>query len=87
MINFIVRQLFKWRELRQALIEEVHMYDKLDRIMSDPDAMKIGSSFYPDLDGWRAWSFNKDKYYFNDIPEMNLMDAFMAIEEMESNGN
>jgi hypothetical protein len=87
MIDFIVRQLFKWRELRQALIEEVHMYDKLDRIMSDPDAMKIGSSFYPDVDGWRAWSFHKDKYYFNDIPEMNLMDAFMAMEEMELNGN
>jgi hypothetical protein len=64
------------------------MYDKLSRIINDSDSMKTGSLCYPDTDGWRAWSYDPDKkrYYFNDVPEINLMDAFSALEEMELNG-
>jgi len=86
MIDWLVGILFKWTGLRKALFSEVHMYDRLNHIMSDPEAMEIGSSFIPDFDGWRSWSHNKDKgrYYFNDIPEEDMMAAIERLEEMES---
>jgi hypothetical protein len=85
MIDRIVGILFKWAGLRKALFSEVHMYDRLNHIMADPEAMEIGSSFIPDFDGWRSWSLNKDKgrYYFNDIPEDNMMAAIERLEDME----
>jgi len=86
MIDWLVGILFKWTGLRKALFSEVHMYDRLNHIMSDPEAIEIGSSFIPDFDGWRSWSYNKDKgrYYFNDIPEEDMMAAIERLEEMES---
>jgi hypothetical protein len=85
MIDRLVNALFKWERLRAALFVEVHMYDRLDHIMADPEAMEIASSFIPDFDGWRSWSLNKDKgrYYFNDIPEDNMMAAIERLEDME----
>jgi hypothetical protein len=85
-IDWLVGVLFKWTGLRKALFSEVHMYDRLRHILADPEAMEIGSSFIPDFDGWRSWSHNKDKsrYYFNDIPEKDMMSAIERLEEMES---
>ena len=85
MIDRLVGILFKWAGLRKALFSEVHMYDRLNHIMADPEAMEIGSSFIPDFDGWRSWSHNKDKsiYYFNDIPEEDMMAAIERLEDME----
>jgi len=84
-IDRLVGILFKWTGLRKALFSEVHMYDRLNHIMADPKAMEIGSSFIPDFDGWRSWSHNKDKsrYYFNDIPEEDMMSAIERLEDME----
>jgi hypothetical protein len=86
LIDWLVNRIFWWAPLRDAIFDEVHMYDRLDHIMKDPEAMEIGSSFIPDFDGWRSWSHNKDKgrYYFNDIPEEDMMSAIERLEEMES---
>ena len=85
MIDRLVNTLFRWDRLREAIFVEVHMYDYLDNIMKDPEAMKTGSSYWPDIDGWRGWSHNEDtdKYYFNDIPEDNCMDAMNELDQME----
>ena len=85
MIDWLVGILFKWTGLRKALFSEVHMYDRLNYITADPEAMETSSSFIPDFDGWRSWSLNKDKgrYYFNDIPEENMMAAIERLEDME----
>ena len=85
MIDWLVGILFKWTGLRKALFSEVHMYDRLNHITADPEDMEISSSFIPDFDGWRSWSLNKDKgrYYFNDIPEENMMAAIERLEDME----
>jgi len=87
MIEWLVNRLFWWAPLRQAIVEEVHMYDYLSNIINDPEAMKTGASFYPDTDGWRSWSQDQDtgKYYFNDVPENSMIDAFLELEKMESN--
>lgn len=86
MIDRLVNTLFRWTRLRKALFEEVHMYDYLDDLMSDPEAMKIASSHWPDIDGWRGWSLNEDtnRYYFNDIPEKNCIDAMLELDYMEN---
>jgi hypothetical protein len=85
MIDWLVNRIFWWAPLRDAIFDEVHMYDRLNHIMADPEAMEIGSSFIPDFDGWRSWSYNKDKgrYYFNDIPEEDMMSAIERLEDME----
>jgi hypothetical protein len=87
MIDWLVNRLFWWTRLREAITYEVHMYDMLDKIMKDPDSMKIGSTYYTDLDGTRGWSFSEEtnKYYFNDVPEDSLTDAFFELEKMEKN--
>lgn len=86
MIDWLVNALFKWDSLRIALFSEVHMYDELDKIINDPEAMKIGATFWPDSDGWRGWSYNesKDKYYFNDIPEDGTMEAWQELDRMQT---
>ena len=83
MVDWLVRKLFWWTSFREAVFAEVHMYDQLDEIMSDPESMNIGSSFYPDVDGWRGWSINNNTYYFNDIPEDTVIDAFNELNLME----
>jgi len=86
MIDWLINRIFWWAPLRDAIFDEVHMYDRLRHILADPEAMEIGSSFIPDFDGWRSWSHNKDKsrYYFNDIPEEDMMAAIERLEDMES---
>ena len=86
MIDWLVNRIFWWAPLRDAIFDEVHMYDRLRHILADPEAMEIGSSFIPDFDGWRSWSHDKDKsrYYFNDVPEEDMMAAIERLEEMES---
>ncbi len=86
MIDWLVNRLFWWTPLRNAIFAEVHMYDRIGEIMNDPEVIEAGTSFYPNIDGWRAWSQDKElnKYYFNDIPEKSIIDAFSEIELMRT---
>lgn len=85
-MDSLVNFLFRWNRLRNALIEEVHMYDRIDKILSDPKQMQTASCIYLDFDGWRGWTKNVDinKYYFNDIPEDSLIKAYEELDLMES---
>ncbi len=82
MLEILVNAIFRWKRLRLAIFDEVHMYDHLDKILADPEAMAIGSSFWPDVDGWRGWTKEGNKYYFNDIPEENIIDAITQLDKM-----
>jgi hypothetical protein len=86
MIEWLANRIFGWTRLREHIFQEVHFYDYLDNILNDPEAMQIGSSFYPDSDGFRGWSQDPDtgKYYFNDVPEDSVIDAMLQLEKMES---
>lgn len=44
---------------------------------------ETAATFWNESDGWRSWSKEENKYYFNDIPEQLLGEAFMALDEME----
>jgi hypothetical protein len=82
MIDWLVKQIFKINPLRNALFQEVNMYNSLTRIMKDPEAMKTASAFWDEGDGWRGWTVEGNKYYFNDIPEHDLLAVMESLEEM-----
>jgi hypothetical protein len=82
MIDKVINMLFKWDRLREALFTEVNFYNSISRITKDPEAMKTASAFWDEGDGWRGWSIEGDKYYFNDVPEHDLMGVILSIEEM-----
>ena len=79
MIDFIIRQLFKWKSLRNAIFNEVDMYNSITRIMADPVASSIASAFWCESDGWRGWTIKDNKYYFHDIPEPGISDIMYII--------
>ena len=74
MIDWIIRQLFKWQPLRLAIFSEVDWYNSITRIMADPNEMAIATAMWCEEDGWRGWTVEDGKYYFNDIPEKSLSD-------------
>jgi hypothetical protein len=82
MIDKLVSILFRWTGLREALFTEVNFYNSINRTMKDPESMKTASTFWDEGDGWRGWSIEGDKYYFNDVPEHDLMGVILSIEEM-----
>jgi hypothetical protein len=74
MIDWLVNKLFWYTPLRQAIFAEVHMYDMIEESLKDTTP---GSGFWNDGDGWRSWTYSpeRNKYYFNDIPEEDLGSA------------
>lgn len=85
MINWIVRQLFRWDSLRSELLAEASMYNSITRIMKDPESMKTAAAFWEEQDGWKGWtkSLDQNKYFFNDMPEHSLEDAMYMLDTME----
>lgn len=83
MIDWLVRQLFKWDRLRTALFSEVNMYNSLTRIMADPEEMKTATAMWEDVDGWRGWSIVDNRYYFHDTPEKTLGDLMEVLMDRE----
>lgn len=75
MIDWLVNTIFKWGSLRRAIFAEVHMYDEVSERLKDTTP---GSMFWHDGDGWRSWTYSaeRNKYYFNDIPEEDMLNAF-----------
>lgn len=82
MIDWLVNKLFAVKPLRDALFNEVNFYNSITRTMSDPDSMKTASAFWDEGDGWRGWTIEDNKYYFNDIPEHGMFDCMESLEDM-----
>ena len=76
MIDWLVNRIFRWDPLREAVTDEVHMYDQIGRTLADPNAMKTASVIWWEPDGFHGWVYNEDKkrYFFNDIGGM-MMDT------------
>jgi hypothetical protein len=69
MIDWLVNRIFSWDSLRHAVTDEVHLYDQLNKVMSDPECMATSSRIWLEEDGWKGWAFNRElnRYIFNDI--------------------
>jgi len=87
MIEWLARRIFSWTSLREYIFDEVHLYDHLDSIMSDPERMKTGSLSWMEGDMWYGWSHdsNAKRYYFDDIGNKSLIglweDQFLSKAE------
>lgn len=84
MIEWLGRRIFSWTSLREYIFDEVHLYDHLDSIMSDPERMKTGSLSWMEGDMWYGWSYDSkaNRYYFDDIGNKSLIglweDQFLS---------
>lgn len=77
MIDWIIRQLFKWERLKDALFVEIDWENSITRTLEDPEAMKTAAAMWCEPDGWRGWYINDEGVYcFHDIPEKSLSDIF-----------
>lgn len=74
MIDWLVRRIFSYKPLYEAVMDEAHLYKEINKRLTDNTP---GSAYWDDGDGWRSWSYSPErkKYYFNDIPEEHLGDA------------
>jgi hypothetical protein len=75
MIDWLVNRIFRFTSLREAVFEEVHMYDHLDSIINSSDGMDIASSSWMEGDMWYGWNYdsNAKRYYFDDIGNKSLI--------------
>lgn len=80
MIEGLVTQLFKWDRLRAEIFAEVDWQNSATRIMSDPNDMAVATAVWCEEDGWRGWTVEEGKYYFNDIPEKSFSDLMTIFD-------
>ena len=68
MIDKIINLIFRWERLREAIFDEVHMYDEIVELLNDKEAMEINSKYWKEGDTWYSWRYNKEfnRYYFDD---------------------
>ena len=82
MIDWLVNKLFWWAPLRTALLAEATFYNSMTTLINDPEAMKTATAYWNEGDGWRGWTIEGDKYYFNDVPEHDMFSAWESLDEM-----
>ena len=88
MINWLIKQLFKWENFRAAIYAEVDWDNSITRTLEDPESMKTAAAMWCEEDGWRGWHIKDDgNYYFHDIPEKSLSDIFDVLEEAGLDGD
>ena len=75
MIDWLVNKLFWWTPLREAIFEEVHMYDHLSDVFTNSDLTDIASCSWMEGDLWYGWNYdsNAKRYYFDDIGNKSLI--------------
>ena len=81
MIDWLIRQLFKWNNFRSAVFEEVDWQNSIGLILNDPQDMSIATCMWYETDGWKGWTIENNVYYFNDIPEKSLSDLMGVLNE------
>jgi len=82
MIDWLVNRLFWWTPLRNALLAEATFYNSMTTLLNDPESMKTATAYWNEGDGWRGWTIEGDKYYFNDVPEYDMLSAWEALDDM-----
>jgi hypothetical protein len=75
MIDLLVSRIFRWDSLRNAIFDEVHLYDELNKRIKEYKNEEPTNLTWSEGDTWYGWTYNKDKkrYYFDDIGNESLM--------------
>ena len=77
MIDWLVNRLFWWAPLRNAIFNEVHMYDEIDKSIKEYKEMGPTNLTWAEEESgvWKGWTYSpeKNRYYFDDIGNESLM--------------
>lgn len=75
MIEWLVNRIFWWTPLRNAMFDEVHMYDELDKRIKEYKEEGPTNLTWAEGDTWYGWTYNRSnkRYYFDDIGNKSLM--------------
>ena len=85
MIDWLVNRLFWWAPLRNAIFNEVHMYDEIDKSIKEYEDMGPTNLTWAEGDTWYGWTFSpeKNRYYFDDIGNTSLIALWEDQWKME----
>ena len=87
MINFLVNKIFRWDPLRNAIFDEVMLYQSITRTMAEYDREHPTNLTWSEGDRWYGWTYNAElkRYYFDDIGNESLMGLWEDQWARESN--
>ena len=74
MIEWLVNRIFWWERLRQAITDEVHMYDAIDKALKEPT-----NNLSWQEDGlWYGYTYNEmhKTYLFDVVGEESLVELW-----------
>jgi len=74
MINYLVNRIFRWDTLRNAVFDEVRLYQSITRSMWEYENESPTNLTWSEGDRWYGWTYNKTnkRYYFDDIGNESL---------------
>lgn len=91
MINWLVNRIFRWDTLRDAVFDEVRLYQSVTRSMWEYKHESPTNLSWSEGDRWYGWTYNPvlKRYYFDDIGNESLMglweDQWAREYEVKSN--
>ena len=87
MINWLVNRIFRWDPLREAIFDEVRLYQSIDKAMAEYDREHPTNLTWSEGDRWYGWTYNPElkRYYFDDIGNESLIGLWEEQWNKESN--
>lgn len=75
MINWLVNRIFRWDPLREAIFDEVRLYQSIDKTMWRMEHENPTNLTWSEGDRWYGWTYNPElkRYYFDDIGNESLI--------------
>ena len=75
MINWLINKIFWWAPLREAIFDEVRLYQSVDRSIWQYEHEEPTNLTWSEGDTWYGWTYSPEKkrYYFDDIGNISLM--------------
>ena len=75
MINWLVNRIFRWDTLRDAVFDEVNLYQSIDKGMWENEKLRPTNLTWSEGDRWYGWIYNDKlkRYYFDDIGNESLI--------------
>jgi hypothetical protein len=77
MIELLARLIFSWAPLRQAMFEEVHLYDSIDAALQEP----TNNLSWNEGGLWYGYTYNEQHrtYLFDDIGHEDLSSLWDSL--------
>jgi hypothetical protein len=73
----LVSILMQWDLFKNTVKDYLFDLDLVSSWSYEEDG--IAAAFWMDPDGWRGWSIEDSKYYFNDIPDESFIKSSETI--------